>query len=382
MFGIEAATYSPSLRFKKGEYLALRALDEAIKDLTLPHLIIPPISARDTEMNRRLSLEEFFPVQIGRISQNWGSRACLVDTRFVEFAPGAAEDGERLLKFFSSASKFACSAIPVFDLSTSSNRLDAIRRHWLETQCGLALRVSFLDLGRQDLSSSIRKLLLRMVAKPSEVALVFDLSGVVFDDQDEEFSRSVLVWLGQLQEIGLWRRIIVTWSSYPFKNPALANSSATVLRKEWKIWKAVVALDRRVDNFCMFGDFGADNSKIQFKGGGLPITHLRYTLGSDWLVVRGGESSSGVEGGNGTLKEVSRKIVDSGFFAGEAFSAGDEFIADCAAGRCSLGSASEWRRANMNHHITRVIVDLAALDAKVVPVQKTRRTPIQTEFAL
>jgi hypothetical protein len=85
---------------------------------------------------------------------------------------------------------------------------------------------------------------------------------------------------------------------------------------------------------------------------------------------------------DGTLKEVSRKIVASGFFAGETFSAGDEFIADCAAGRCSLGSSSEWRKANMNHHITRVVVDLAALDKKVIPIRKARRTPIQSELAL
>lgn len=385
MLGIEAASYSPSLRFKKGEYLALSELDDAIKDLTLPHLVIPPISARDSEMNRKLSRDEFFPVQIGRIARNWGSRTCLLDMRFVEFAHGAIEDGERLFKFLNSSSKFGCSVIPVFDLTTPPNRLDAIRRHWLQTRCGLALRIPFLDLGRHDLSKFVQNLLLKMVAKPSEVALIFDLSGSVFDEEDEEFSRSLLVWLEQLQEIGLWRRIIVTWSSYPFKNPAPQNDQVRVPRKEWNIWKMVVALDKRANDYCMFGDFGADNSNILFKGGGLPITHLRYTLSSDWLVVRGGASSVGAEGVapiDGTLREVSRKIIASGFFAGDTFSAGDEFIADCAAGRCSLGSASEWRNANMNHHITRVVIDLAALDAKVIPVRKTRRTPIQSELAL
>lgn len=379
MLGIEAATYSPSLRWKKGEYLALSSLDEPIKDHILPHIIIPPLSARDTEQNRKLSQDEFFPVQIGRIAKHWGRRTCLLDTRFVEFASGHVEDGEKLFSFLNATFKFGCAAIPMFDLETSLSRLDAIRRHWLETQCGLALRISFLDLGRENLLREVQKLLLKMVVKPSQVVLVFDLSGAEFDDVEEAFAASMLVWVNQLQEIGIWRRIVVTSSAYPIKNPAPVNGEVKVPRKEWKIWQKFVTLDERIVDFCMFGDFGADNSRIIFKGGGRPITHLRYALSSEWLVVRGGPSSNDIDG---TLKKVSQNIVASGFFAGELFSAGDEFIADCAAGRRSLGGASEWRSANMNHHMTRVIIDLASSATEFIPLRRTRRAPVQGVMAL
>lgn len=379
MLGIEAATYSPSLRWKKGEYLALNVLDDAIKDRVLPHLIIPPLSARDTEQNRKLSKDEFFPTQIGRIAQHWGKRTCLLDMRFVEFSSGHVEDGEKLYSFLNATSKFGCSAIPTFDLATNLARLGAIRRHWLDTQCGLAIRISFLDLGGQELSRQVQTLLLQMVAKPSEVVLMLDLSGAEFDNEEEAFAASLSGWLNELQEIGNWRRIIVTSSSYPFKNPAPANGEIKIPRKEWKIWQNLVGLDRRIQNFCMYGDFGADSSKVVFKGGGLPITHLRYALNSDWLVVRGGPAS---ELGDGTLRQVAQSIVASGFFDGELFSAGDEFIADCAANRCSLGGASEWRKANMNRHFTKVIVDLAPPNSKAIQLRKTRRTPIQSELAV
>jgi len=40
------------------------------------------------------------------------------------------------------------------------------------------------------------------------------------------------------------------------------------------------------------------------------------------------------------------------------FSEGDRFIYECADGRSS-GSPSIWRKINVVHHITRVVIDLA-----------------------
>jgi Beta protein len=155
MLQVDIANYCPALRWKKGEYEALAALDETVKERLLPHIILPPMSERDVEKNRKLSREEFSPVQVGRLSTHWGRRACLLDTRFVQFVNGHVADGERLAAFLSKATELGCSIIPVFDLRTNEYRLKALQRHWLDKQSGLALRLSLSDLGRSKLASEV-----------------------------------------------------------------------------------------------------------------------------------------------------------------------------------------------------------------------------------
>ena len=54
-------------------------------------------------------------------------------------------------------------------------------------------------------------------------------------------------------------------------------------------------------------------------------------------------------------------VLDSGFFCGADFSAGDEYIEGCAAGTMSTGSLTTWRWVGTNHHIEKVARDVASL---------------------
>jgi hypothetical protein len=197
--------------------------------------------------------------------------------------------------------------------------------------------------------------------------LILDLSEAALSNV-EEFSPFVLDWLFRLQQIGLWCRTVVQATNYPEKNPASTNSTAKIDRREWLIWSRLVELDPRVREIAMFGDFGADNAKMSFGGSGAPITHMRYATENQWLVVRGGAPS---QKGDGSIRQVAREIMNSGVFAGEQFSLGDEFIAGCASGDIRVGGPTDWRRANMNHHLTRVLVDVGVLNGQ--PIQPTPR---------
>jgi hypothetical protein len=123
----------------------------------------------------------------------------------------------------------------------------------------------------------------------------------------------------------------------------------------------------------MFGDYGADNADLDFGTGGRAITHLRYATGIDWLIVRGDDD-------RGTIRSVARRIVDSGNFSGETFSAGDEFISSRADGLAGIGNPMIWRWVNMNHHMTLVTSDLGALYKVAIPVPVARRQPVQEEL--
>lgn len=49
------------------------------------------------------------------------------------------------------------------------------------------------------------------------------------------------------------------------------------------------------------------------------------------------------------------------YFSGARYSAGDAYIADCAAGRVTTGNLSTWVWVSTNRHLTKVVDDLARL---------------------
>jgi Beta protein len=377
MLEIGSADYVPTARLKKGEYEALGEFPEDLKDRMLPNIIVPPMSARDIEANRKLSRSEFSPTHVGRILKYWGRRPCLVDCRFVEFIPSRVSDAQRLLAFLTAGANFGCGFIPVVDLKTNEHRINAVRDYWLKTNHGLALRLSLSDIGRQKLETTVQNKLLKLVAKPTDCILLVDFSDADLSEE-EEFANFVHDWLFRLQQVGNWRRIVVQATNYPVeRNPASPNGSFTVCRTEWKIWESLCARESRVQEIAMFGDFGADNANFSFKGGGMPITHLRYALEKEWRIVRGGAPT---KEGDGSIRHVSKRIVASDFFAGADFSAGDAQIAAWAAGGGLLGGASVWRKTNMSHHWTRTLVDLGALYGRRISLKPRPTEPVQQEL--
>ena len=214
-----------------------------------------------------------------------------------------------------------------------------------------------------------------MVVKPQQCVLILDFSDADLSEVDA-FAGFEAEWILRAQEFGLWRRVIVAATNYPEKNPAAENGQARVGRNEWLAWKQALSLNSRVGELGMFGDFGADNARIDFGTSGRALKHIRYATRDEWLVVRGGSPTQACDG---SIRDVARRIMLSGSFAGELFSAGDEFIAACAAGLGTKGNPTTWRAANMNHHMTRVTQDIADHLEIEIPAG-VRRKSIQNEL--
>jgi hypothetical protein len=239
----------------------------------------------------------------------------------------------------------------------------------------LALRLTLDDLSDPKLATAIQSLLMKMVAKPQQCVLVLDLSDADLSDV-EAFAAFEAEWILRTQEFGLWRRVVVAATNYPEANPAPENGQTTVPRNEWLAWKKALSLNPRVGEIAMFGDFGADNAKIDFGGAGRALKHIRYATREGWLVARGGPQTLICDG---SIQDVTRRIMLSGAFAGELFSAGDEFIAACASGLGRKGNPTTWRAANMNHHMTRVTQDIAdSLEIEIPAV--LRRKSVQDDL--
>ena len=157
-------------------------------------------------------------------------------------------------------------------------------------------------------------------------------------------------------ESGQWRNIVYQGTNYPEQNPAAAGDSAFISRTEWSAWRNIPQANR----IALFGDYGADSAKVEFKtgGGGFIIPHYRYcTMDGRWLVVRGTQGLAQKL----AIKEVSGKIIQSGLFAGRDVSIADRYIADTSLGLTEGGSATTWRQMNTIRHITQVVSDLGEI---------------------
>jgi hypothetical protein len=266
-----------------------------------------------------------------------------------------------------------CRVIPVVGVATNYYRTAAAGAHARNTKSGACLRVTFSDLFNAQLKQVIETQVSNLGIASSECLLVLDVAEADLSETDD-FGKSAIEWLLQLHGYGMWPRIILLATNYPRgKNPAPADGAKTIPRAEWSIWKRILELDSSVRDYAMFGDYGADNAHIDFGAGGRAITHLRYANGTDWLIVRG-------EDDRATIRSVARRIVDSGTFSGETFSAGDEFISSRARGLAGVGNPMIWRWVNMNHHMTLITAELGLLYGTPVAVPDGRRHPVQEEL--
>ena len=94
---------------------------------------------------------------------------------------------------------------------------------------------------------------------------------ILADFSDADFSDALAVAniaqaaLEDLQGIGRWRHVIFQGTNYPELNPAELDGNAIIPRNEWLAWKEAIKLDGTSPEHLVFGDYGADCAKFEFK---------------------------------------------------------------------------------------------------------------------
>ncbi|GJE74757.1 beta family protein [Methylorubrum suomiense] len=350
--------YVPALRAKAGEIRGIQRLAPDIIDKIIPHFIVPPPKDIDPEKQRQLTQEEIIYGTGRKIAEHWPLRDAFLDTRFLFSEFGEETSLEWLPRIFQVAKHAGAKLIPVLTPSDAlSNRSASFRKVLSDGPIKAVLRIKFDEVDA-DTAAYIAKSLSLMGISEQECVIISDFSEADFSSPKivGQIAQSVLE---DLQEIGRWQSIVFQGSNYPTTNPASDNNSFVVPRNEWLAWQEAVKLDGRSTDRLVFGDFGADCSKIKFQknGGGIPIRHYRYALISSWLVVRGSPTGTAKD----AMRQVCMRIINSGQFAGREFSSADDFIYRCAQGWEGPGNGTTWREINTTHHVTRAVRDIGAI---------------------
>ncbi|SEG79860.1 beta family protein [Bosea lathyri] len=340
--------YCPGLRFKKGEYSAVANLMPDIQKFVEPRFVIPPPKEYDHELERVPTIDEIAYMTGERIGKNWPVRRAFLDANFI--ANQLDDDGLR--KIFRIAQGRNPQIVPVARLADLRSPL------YKEFMCRSALKIAVLVTYEEVDVDAIREALAMARVAAEECVLFIDFSGAPLDP--EIAAGSIAGIFDLADQVGRWQKIIFQASNFPSKNPAVHGGDELISRDEWSVFHAALDECDVSPDRIGYGDFGADCSGMVFpkgKGGGRAIRHIRYTTPTHTLVVRA--DSEGKD--DVLMQDVCQRIIDSGQFAGQAFSRADHQIYRVAQRLDGPGNATMWREWNMIHHMTRVVRDLGVM---------------------
>lgn len=215
--------------------------------------------------------------------------------------------------------------------------------------------------------SRIDEMLNALKARPSECGVMMDF-GDVCKSSIADIMESASRVLDTLLSRGFKYYVIAGCSVPSIINEAVKekDSCATILRKEMIVWRALIEDYKSIN--LLLGDYGVRGPRSAMVSVS-PDTNgkIRYTMQNGFYISRGHSQREPDKWGQ--MREVSRKIVTSGYFLGEDFSWGDKYILDCSKGLVKTGNAAIWIAVDTNHHVAFVLAEIAeAVVAKTVPV--------------
>jgi hypothetical protein len=164
---------------------------------------------------------------------------------------------------------------------------------------------------------------------------------------------------------GDWRRIArdvaaATKPQTPETGKPSEERFPTVMRHrhEWEGYRSFVASLGRDTRIPTFSDYAVAHPDLVELDMRLikPFAKLRYTTTDKWRISRGSPVRTH---GFGQFQEMCQELVKAPCFDGRGSCAGDDYIADCAAGKVQTGNLLTWVWVSTNRHLTKVVGDLA-----------------------
>ncbi len=357
--------YVPILRWKAGEKRALKALSHRDKARMTPILEWSRTDDVSPEEDRAVRMPT--PRELTKdVLDNWGARPFFYDARRF-WSDHLAGDSTELRRYAAEIANGGLRAIPVFTLDDGEAYRRALAS--LTSKDGVCVRLGFADIAGATMQERLAEFLKATGHDPSSVHLIADFE-THFRDMD------IPAFCSRFQAIRNYCTFTVAAGSFPldlreFKGPQIFY----LAREEWVRWHDQV--NRDLLRRPTFGDYATLNPQLSpVKKGLNPSATIRYTTEDYWLVMKG----EGLRNRDGPRHEQypanASLLMKRPDYCGPAFSEGDRYIQDVAARSDGPGNPTTWVQAGVNHHVTFVIRQLAALvdaTAKGASTSKSRK---------
>ena len=356
-------SYVPILLARRGERIALRELPPAIRSGFTPLLEIPhvPMDWNEEEFKGLGEHITGFPVSLNRDLSEY--ERFFLDVPYLRDPNELVNGYHPVSVLFAACRNHGLKAVPVAARRRGNSHNSAVKDIMQVDGRGACLRLSKADLSSY--ATVVRTMLRTLNAKPEDIDLMVDL-GFVEQSNVLLFARSLRLLLSNLLFSSRpWRSLTLASGAFPSTLSSLPQGITALPRADWELWYHIRTNLQGSARIPNFGDYGIQSPEavMLFDPRYMSVSaNIRYTTPKDWLVSKGqlvlGRQRVGNEA---AYRGLCRAIVRRREFRGPAFSPGDRYMNECAAGRQSPGTLEIWRRQGTSHHIATVVDQVASI---------------------
>jgi hypothetical protein len=357
--------YVPILKSKRGEHTAIDALADQVRDELTPVFelpIVPTFKKEADDPEDRETVDDIVARQLDYFPDYWNNgRPAFLDALYVE--DERLQNGSHpLLATIQGLQQEGVTLFPV----TGLNRDDDYQRAVLDV-LGLGIdevmiRLIESDFERSNLQGDLNQLLSRLGVPHEAAHLLLDLGPVRGVDP-----RNAIIISGYISFVPNrddWKTFSVSGAGYPEDVQITTGEQDMIPRPYWLAYRRMIEDDVALSRTPTYSDFGIRSREpLDFNPKMMTVApKITYTTGDKWYLAKEKTDKKWDR-----FQDICETLVQSPHFKGGSYSAGDRYIADCAAGNASTGTPEFWVRAGSNHHLTMVVDQLASLHGSSTP---------------
>ena len=358
--------YIPCLRWKQGEYQAVWRLPDTTKRAFTPLIEVPELGWDFEEKKEKKTIDELLSdFTLKKVYKKWGSSPCFVDLNLIPPAERMENGVHPISLIFNELRAIKCIAVPVTGLLRDREYQREIKSILSKDKSGICLRITIEQAAKSTFKTEIDSLLSTLKINSNDCDLIIDLGAPNFVPL-EGFSKAIQAIVSTFPYLNNWRTFTVLGTSFPETMASIKKRGEIAPRHEWQLYKILVNNFQKVGlRLPTFGDYAISHPQVfeldmrKVK----PAATIRYTTDNAWYIVKGDNVKDEKYGKFKQYRELSKIVLDSRYYCDSAFSWGDDYIQKCASWNATTGNLSTWRQVGTNHHIEKVIGDIASFYA-------------------
>ena len=356
--------YVPCLRWKQGEYLAVSQLPDTTKHMFTPLIEIPPKGYDFEEKREKKTIDKHLEPVAKRVRKNWGNSPCFIDLSLIE-STERMEIGIHPVSFvFDKLREMRCLGIPVTGLNRDPEYQREIRTALTNDKSGVCLRITIEQAAKSSFKTDSDSILSTLGIHASDSDLILDLGAPNFVPLGG-FAMTIQAIVTKLPYLNDWRTFTILGTSFPETMAGIKMGSEVVPRYEWRLYKILVASFREAGlRLPSFGDYAISHPRIIDMDMRIvkPNATIKFTIDDGWYIVKGNNVR---DYGYEQFHELSKQVLASRYYRDSTFSWGKEYIQQCANRRAKRGNLTKWVQVGTNHHVEKVVQDIANFYASV-----------------
>jgi len=346
-----------------GEYQGIWRLPDSIKKMFTPLIEIPEIGWDFKEKKENKTIDEHLSdFALKKIYKKWGNSSCFVDLNLIDPSERMTKGTHPAKFLFRELRKAGCSAIPVTGLDRDKAYQQAVKIISTKCKSGVCLRISIEEAAKNSFQKDIDYILSELDIQIGNSNMILDLGTPNFQPLDG-FSKAIQMIVSKIPYLKKWRTFSIIGTSFPETMASIKKGGEIVPRYEWQLYKRLIdGMNKSNLRLPTFGDYAISHPNVLRLDMRVvkPSATIRYAIDDGWFIVKGENVRDEKYGKFKQYRGLSKTVVNSQHYYGPTFSWGDKYISECADGNGKTGHLPMWRQVGTNHHIEKVVQDIAS----------------------